>query len=126
MAQGKEGSVISSQFPSRLKGVRKQRGLTQGQLSKRIGADVQRVSRYERGLLVPTTELLAKIAEVLDVSMDYLVRNGEDRAMGRVRDRELVDLFVQVDGLPEKDRGILKQLIEAFVKKHRFEELARE
>jgi len=29
-----------------------------------------------------------------------------------------------VDALPDKDRGILKEILAAFIKKHRFEELA--
>jgi len=42
------------------------------------------------------------------------------------RDSELIDQFIQVNSLPEKDRHILKALLEAFIKKHRFEELAME
>jgi hypothetical protein len=29
-----------------------------------------------------------------------------------------------VDELPDKDRGILKAILQAFIKKHRFEEFA--
>ena len=48
----------------------------------------------------------------------------KNRVAGKIRDTELIDQFVEVDTLPEKDRHILKALLEAFIKKHRFEELA--
>ncbi|MCP4627054.1 MAG: hypothetical protein GY850_26620 [bacterium] len=47
-----------------------------------------------------------------------------NRVAGKIRDTELIDQFVQVDTLPEKYGHILKALLEAFIKKHRFEELA--
>jgi transcriptional regulator with XRE-family HTH domain len=108
----------------KLKQARKQKGLTQGQLAKKIGADIQRISKYERGVLIPTTEIMVKLSDALDASLDYLLKNGKNRVAGKIRDTELIDQFVEVDTLPEKDRHILKALLEAFIKKHRFEELA--
>lgn len=117
---------ISPEFPAKLREARRRRGLTQGQLSKHIGTDVQRISKYERGVLVPTTKLLVRLAQVLDVNIDYLLRDGEDNAVGAIRDPELLDHFAQVDALPEKDKEILKTLLQAFIKKHQFEQLARQ
>jgi len=47
---------------------------------------------------------------------DYLLKNGKNRLTGKIRDTELIDQFIQVDTLPEKDRQILKALLEAFLK----------
>jgi len=60
----------------------------------------------------------------LDVSLDNLLRNGKNRVIGKIRDTELIDQFAQIDALPDDDRKHLKALIEAFVKKHLFEQLA--
>jgi len=117
-------TMIPPDLAEKLKQARKQKGLTQGQLAKKIGADIQRISKYERGVLIPTTEIMVKLSDALDVSLDYLLKNGKNRVAGKIRDTELIDQFVQVDTLPEKDRHILKALLEAFIKKHRFEELA--
>jgi transcriptional regulator with XRE-family HTH domain len=124
MSKSTTNSTISSDLAAKLKQARKQRGLTQGQLAKRIGADIQRISKYERNILVPTTEIMVKLSEALDVSLDYLLKNGKNRVSGKIRDTQLLDCFAQVDTLPDKDRDILKALLEAFIKKHRFEELA--
>lgn len=117
-------TMIPPDLAEKLQQARKQKGLTQGQLAKKISADIQRISKYERGVLIPTTEIMVKLSDALDVSLDYLLKNGKNRVAGKIRDTELIDQFVQVDTLPEKDRHILKALLEAFIKKHRFEELA--
>lgn len=115
---------ISPELSEKLKQARKQKGLTQGQLAQKIGADIQRISKYERAVLIPTTEIMVKLSNALDVSLDYLLKNCKNRVTGKVKDSELIDQFIQIDSLPEKDRHILKALLEAFIKKHQFEELA--
>lgn len=117
-------ALISLDFAKKLKHSRTQKGLTQGQLAQKIGADIQRISKYERGILIPTTEIMVKLSDALEVTLDYLLKNGKNRVTGKIKDAELIDHFIEVDALPEKDRQILKALLEAFIKKHRFEELA--
>jgi len=120
-------AIDASKFPDlpvKLKQARSQRGLTQGQLSKKTGVDVQRLSKYERGVLLPTTEVIVKISDALGVSLDYLLKNGKNNIVGQIKDAELLKHVVQVDVLPDKDRHVLKEILEAFIKKHRFEELA--
>lgn len=60
----------------KIKYARKKRGLTQKELGLMIGfdnntADV-RVAQYESGTRTPRADMLLKIAEALDVSIDYL------------------------------------------------------
>lgn len=60
-------------FGSRLKAIRNQRGLTQKKLAEEIGKSVQAVSSYERNSQIPPIEVMISIADVLNVSLDYLV-----------------------------------------------------
>lgn len=60
-------------FGSRLKAMRQQRGLTQKKLAEEIGKSVQAVSSYERNSQIPPIEVMISIADVLNVSLDYLV-----------------------------------------------------
>ena len=116
--------VFSPNLSKKLKQARKQKGLTQSQLAQKIGADIQRISKYERSILIPTTEIMVKLSNALDVSLDYLLKDDKNRVTGKVKDTELVDQFVQIDALPEQDRHMLKALLEAFIKKYQFEALA--
>lgn len=56
-----------------LKTIRKNKGFSQEQLSLRLNVVRQTVSKWEKGLSVPDAEMLAKIAEVLDVSASELL-----------------------------------------------------
>lgn len=100
----------------KLKSARKQKGLTQGQLAQKTGTDIQRISKYERGILIPTTAIMVKLSNALDVSLDYLLKDDKNRVTGRVKDAELIDRLIQVDALPDKDRHMLKALLDAFIK----------
>lgn len=124
MSSKEKKQFVLPKLSEKLKQARKQKGITQGQLSQKIGADIQRISKYERGILIPTTEIMIKLSNVLDVSLDYLLKNDKNRVTGKVKDAELIDQFVQVDALPDQDRHLLKALLDAFIKKHQFEALA--
>ena len=49
---------------------RKNAGLTQEELAKRIGADKGYISRVERGLTVPTVATLYKIASAMGLTVE--------------------------------------------------------
>ena len=58
------------------------------------------------------------------MSLDYLLREAEDRAVGKIRDTVLLDQFTEIDSLPESDKVLVKGLLDAFIKKSKFEILA--
>ena len=57
----------------RIKQLRKEKGLTQGQLADILGVTDKAVSKWEVGESNPDISLLAKLAEVFGVSVDYLL-----------------------------------------------------
>ena len=69
-----EGHDMPSPFHGdRLKALRTERGWSQAELAEKIGSDARQVSRYENGRVAPSLDVLAKIADTLDISVDYLV-----------------------------------------------------
>lgn len=60
-------------FCERLKAARKGRNLTLEQLGSQLEVTKQTVSRWEKGERYPALDVLYNIAEVLDVSSDYLL-----------------------------------------------------
>lgn len=64
---------ISKMLSENLKYLRKNRGLSQQQLSTRLNVTRQTISKWEKGLSVPDAELLLRIAEVLNVSVSDLM-----------------------------------------------------
>lgn len=55
---------------------RLQAGLTQQELSLKLGVRQNTVSQWENGNRVPSVEILPKLADVLNCTIDELVRGG--------------------------------------------------
>lgn len=58
---------------SRLAFLRDQRGLTQEELASSLGISRAALSHYEKNRREPDTETLGKVADLFQVSIDYLV-----------------------------------------------------
>lgn len=86
---------------SRLQMLRKQRGITQKVLARRINKSIAAISSYETNVQSPPLDVLISIAMVLNVSLDYLV--GFDN-------RDLVLL----DTLTAEQRKVVYMLLEEF------------
>ena len=65
-------------FSKQLQKLRKQSGITQEQLATKLGVTAQAVSKWENGSY-PDGDLLPKIADIFDVSIDNLYGRGEKR-----------------------------------------------
>jgi transcriptional regulator with XRE-family HTH domain len=111
-------------LPDKLKKLRHSRGLSQGQLGKKLGINVQLVSKYERGIVCPPTGMMVKIASLFSTSLDYLLRNEADVAINKIKSQELLKHIEEIEKLPEKDQLVLTSLLDAYIKKYKFEQLA--
>lgn len=60
-------------FQDNLKALRKKKGITQEELAARLNVVRQTVSKWETGLSVPDSELLIKLAEILEVPVSRLL-----------------------------------------------------
>lgn len=96
---------------SRISQLRESRGWTQEQLSSSLGISRAALSHYEKNRREPDTETLTKVADLFQVSIDYLVgRTNIPQAMLdedvrrfvdqlELSDNELLDKFaLTIDG----------------------------
>ncbi len=60
-----------------LRELRKQFGFTQSQLAEKIGVCYQAYQKYELGTALPPLPKLIKLADLFDVSLDFLVGRKE-------------------------------------------------
>ena len=67
-------------FPQRLKQLRKEMGLSQKSLSEHLGVTQQAVGKWETGRSSPDPTTLARLAELLETSADYLLGISEQPA----------------------------------------------
>jgi transcriptional regulator with XRE-family HTH domain len=112
-------------FAERLRALRRQKNLSQSDLGQLVDLHFTHVSRYERGLSRPTADTLKRLADALGVSGDYLLEGATDEAAkARFEDRELLRRFQEVQELPDRDKEIVKELLDAFLTRRQVQQLA--
>ena len=119
-----EFQLAMSDFASRLKQLRAQRGLSQSDLAKQVGVHYNHIGRYERGQSKPSAETLSKLAEALGVSADFLMEGSSDEAAkATFQDRELLMQFKEVEKLSDADKHLVKEFLNAFLTKKKLESM---
>lgn len=93
-----------SQFNNKLRELRKGSGLTQKQLSERLGVAKSVVSYYEQGSRFPSYDVLIKIARIFHVTTDYLLGIEHNRV-------------IDVTGLNDKQVQVLNDFIDVLLDK---------
>lgn len=111
-------------FPKILRQLRRNKDWSQGQLAQKIGIDTQRISKYERGASSPPLDTLVKIARVLDVSLDYLL-TGQSPGAEKITNNKLIERIEELERLPLEYQETLISVLDSFIKRYKFEELAQ-
>ena len=70
-----------SSFGTRVKELRNQRGLRQDQFAKKIDVAPSTVGAYERDTREPSFEILKRMSNYFNVSIDYLLCNTDEPRM---------------------------------------------
>jgi transcriptional regulator with XRE-family HTH domain len=105
---------MNSKFSQRLKELRKERGLTQDELSKLSGISFPTISRYEKGKRdEPKLTILKTLANYFDVTIDYLVGDTDIKETNFTSD-EIARIFNKLD---DDDKRILMDLGKTLLKK---------
>lgn len=108
-------------FGNRVALVRKEKGLSQQELADLIGTGKDIVSRYERNASSPSVEVAAKIAHVLNTSLDHLARG----IVVEHTDVGLADLVKEASSLSDEDKGHIKAVIGAFITKAKVQQMLK-
>ncbi|MCY9674577.1 helix-turn-helix transcriptional regulator [Bacillus safensis] len=85
----------------RITSLRKQAGLTQEELAKKLNVTRSALSQYELGSRDPNYDLLIKIANFFDVSTDYLLTGKEHNSSVTPYKGDLMDQALKVLDSPE-------------------------
>ncbi len=94
--------------------LRKQKGWSQQELAEKIGTSGPIVGRYERNEIKPSIEVAKKIADSLDVSIDYLV--DENDLLTELKDKKMLDRLSQIEHLPEQEKQHILTVLDAFLR----------
>jgi transcriptional regulator with XRE-family HTH domain len=97
-------------------GLRKQAGLSQTELASKISISYPQMSRYEVKGVQPPADVLKRIADALNTSVDFLVSGDtEEKAKATLKDSKLLGLFKSVEKMDDEDKNVISKLISAFI-----------
>ena len=84
----------------RITQLRKQKGWSQDELAKHIESSRVMIGKYERSDNSPSIEVIIKLAKAFDVSVDFLLGEGQNATF----DKEMVKRLDQVESLPDQEK----------------------
>ena len=91
---------MSKDFGNRVMQARKEKGFSRDELAKLIGTSGPIVGRYKRGDMMPSVEIATKIADALEVSLDFLV----GKSSMTVKDESMLERLEDIAALPNTKR----------------------
>lgn len=66
-------------FGKRLKELRENQGITQADLAASLNVSRQSISGYENDAVEPSLDIIVKIADIFNVSLDYLLCRSKEK-----------------------------------------------
>ena len=109
-------------FSKRLKKLRLEKGLLQRELAELLNLTRPAITYYELGKRFPDQEILKKIADFFDVSIDYLVGrvNHKNPALSETKEEYLVQTehYDPISDLPPEAQRLFKDFKEFILAKY--------
>ena len=99
-------------FGSRILQARKEKNMSQESLAKALNTTPTTIGRYERDEVKPSIEVAAKIADVLDVSLDYLIGRSDNY----IRDKKVLNRINDILSLNNPDRDMILNTLDALLR----------
>lgn len=118
-------------FGERLKILRTEKGISQTELGKNFNLGKTAISLYETNKRDPDKETLWKLADLFDVSVDYILGRSDirkrDEEMKIIKDEEIpedlrkleveeIAMSKKIKGLPKEQKDAILRLIESLEK----------
>jgi transcriptional regulator with XRE-family HTH domain len=102
-------------FADRLKDLRKEKHLNQGELARILGVNQSTIANYEKNLRYPNVEILCQIADYFEVTIDNLIGREGNFVNRSIENHETIgDELLEV--LLDNDYKRASQIFEAYYK----------
>jgi transcriptional regulator with XRE-family HTH domain len=92
--------------------LRKAKGWSQAELAEAVEASRDIIGKYERGDNSPSIEMAIKLAQVFDVSLDYLIGIGKNASFDKV----MLKRFEDIENLDKETKTTLYTIIDTFLR----------
>jgi len=115
-----QDSDIRKAFGLRLKELRKQKNWTQKELANQLDIRFSHLNKYESGMHIPPIEKLVQIAELFNVTLDFLVLGNREDVLP-LHNTQLIERLKELESFNADDQDAVIRLIDAMIVKHKVE-----
>jgi transcriptional regulator with XRE-family HTH domain len=98
--------------------LRKEKKISQTDLASQLGIHKNVLGRYERDEVKPSVEIARKIADILDVSLDYLTGKTDIEM-----DKNTQKRILEVSKFNDEDKNHIFSVIDAFIAKRKIQSI---
>lgn len=95
--------------------LRKEKNWSQADLSNQSNVSREMISKYERGIAIPSVEAAKKIADALGVSLDYLVGDNINPSF----DKQTVKRLQEIQDMNPDFRIHLNSIIDSVIRDYK-------
>lgn len=96
--------------------LKKLKSLSQVALAEATGISRDAISKYERGDSVPSVDYAKRIADVLGVSLDFLVSENEKED---VLDKDAIKRIKAIQSLPDNEKDKIYSVVDALIRDYK-------
>ena len=96
---------------NKISSLRKEKGLSREDIGKIVGTSGAVIGRYEREEITPSIEVAAKIANALDISLDYLT--GGTSSI--VKDKKMLYRLELLQKVSKKERDTILHVFDSLL-----------
>ena len=114
----------AAEIGERIRLYREQHGLSQKQMAEQIGIKPPQLCRYEKGSEIPGTIALARLATVMQTTLDYVYWGRLEQVVGRI-DPLLRGPFIELQEFSEETRRAVHESAYAHMSKEIMQRRAR-
>jgi len=91
--------------------LRKEKGWSQTDLANKTGISQVMVGKYERGDAIPSIEVAKKLADAFEVSLDYLVGEGQNASF----DKKTIQRLMDIQSMDDNTQNVLFDVIDTYI-----------
>lgn len=113
-------------FGTNLAKIRKNKNLTQDELSNISKINASQIRKYETDASIPSITIAAKLAIALGTSTDELIfDNGKRVANKRILDKDLLEKFEKIMELNDEDIKTARNMLDGLIIRHQVKNMAK-
>ena len=127
MKNGLNSYFYTMNLGENIKLIRQKRGLQQKQVALAVGVDQSNYNKIENGKREPSVTILKKLADLFEVTTDYLINPDTDLPKEvTIEDKTANEQLKLITELDQEDKEVIFKMIDTMLTKKKFKTFFQE